>query len=153
MLLPTAKVCKPMKLKLIWWLQFTFIQHLTAKYVCSALFYLICHHLLFHIFLYIFLYIVLILCLNKLQSSVWGHTKIPGGECHRHWKRDTKKCNILCMARHGKQDGDASTCAGMLVWLYCTCAKVSPAQSAEVEDSDITRGHHWHPFYVYWGWI
>ena len=27
---------------------------------------------------------------NKFQTLVWGCTEIPGGECHRHWKWDTK---------------------------------------------------------------
>ena len=101
------------------------------------LFYLLCHHLLFHIFLYILLYIVLILCFNKLQALVQGHTELPGGECHRHQKRDTVDTYSSCVVGYGKQVGDARRCTGVSVQLYCTCTKVFPTQSAEADDSDV----------------
>ena len=68
-----------------------FVKHLTAKMCSFHTILPVYDHLLF----YIFLYIILSYCFNKFQTPVWGHTKIPGGECLRNWKWDMKDMEWL----------------------------------------------------------
>ena len=56
---------------------------------------------------------------------VQGHTKIPGGECHRHergFAKETMRFGIsIIFSLFGM---DASGCADELWQIVCTCAVV-----------------------------
>ena len=67
------------------------IQHLPLSFVIFGLECFVCRlhssHGIYHSFCE---GLILICYFNKLQTLVWGHTKIPGGECHRLGNRHTK---------------------------------------------------------------
>ena len=45
----------------------------------------------YYLYSYPSLMFLYVLQINKSKAVVWGHTKIPGGECHRHGIRDMEK--------------------------------------------------------------
>ena len=79
-------------------IMFCNVEHLPTTCVCSIILIIyFCHMCSFCCFficliihVHIFLYIAFIVFLNKLQALVQGHTKIPGGECHRCQNGGTK---------------------------------------------------------------
>ena len=56
-------------------------------------------------------------CFNKFHTLVWGHTKIPGGECHRHWKWDMKDTEWFM---HGRVKETGQGC-----WQMCRCVSTT----------------------------
>ena len=51
-----------------------------------------------HVIINLFVFACVKILVNKSVHSSWGHTEIPGGECHRHenrfWKRDDEIPNF-----------------------------------------------------------
>ena len=94
-----------------------------------------------------FLYILQI---NKFKAPVWGHTKIPGGECHRHGIGDMEKMLGLCVAMVIVNFGsDASKCIDKLDVSSAHVQWFSHWKS-RADDCDVIWWHH-EDLPYYWG--
>ena len=83
-------------------------------------------------------------------SLVWGHTKIPGGECHRHEKgfgNEMKQFRISIIFRGSVVD--AARYADKPWQFQCACEMVFLPQIG-ADDHDITMWHH-EDLSHYWG--
>ena len=88
--------------------------------------------------------------MNKFKALVWGCTKIPGGECHRHGIGDEEKTMGLCVAIVIVNfDRDAGKCADELD-VSSACAQWFSHWKSRAANHDIIFWCH-NDLSCYWG--